>query len=130
MRLVKKSAMVGILVIGLSLGGAVAANAGTTLLSFSVNLPQAQLPVTTAGQTKAITNMSGLISDVRVGGGYKMNAKQCVNGYYNCGTQVFSVTSAQLPNTHAAGTTNVKAQLWTSSWTVVDVSASGWWASN
>lgn len=131
MRVKAKPLLVGMLSVGLVFGGAVAAHAGTTLLSFNVIMPTFQLPSWTPNQTKAISSYPGLITDSRVGGGYKYNAKLCVHELSQCGTQVFNLSggNANLPNTIAAGTTSVSAQLWVSSYNFVKVQVTGYYAS-
>lgn len=127
-----KPLAVGMLAIGLLFGGAAAAHAGTTLYSFNELLPSFQFPTWTPNQTKAISSYPGLITDSSTDTGYKYNAKLCVHELQQCGSQVFGISGGNfsLPNSIAAGTTSVSAQLWNFNYTVVRTSVTGYYASN
>ena len=130
MRISKKSIAVGVLAASLVLGGAASAQAGTTLQGFNLVAPKFQYPVYTAGQTKAISSFYGLLDQVTTGGGYQVNAKECVGSDVSCGSTVTVNGGAHLPNNISAGTLHVVAQMWVNTFNFVSVSVAGYWASN
>jgi hypothetical protein len=139
MRLSKKALMIGMLAIGLTLGGSVAAQAGTTLLGYNFALPNFQGPGYPASQTKAITNQAGYMQLGNIGGGYNANAKQCkvtssggtvtLSGCGSTVTNIYNYGYVNTPQTAAAGTVSA-LQMWINSVNFVSVQVSGYWASN
>lgn len=130
--LLKKSIAIGLLAAGLVVGGATAANAGTSVLSFSTTLPTWQIPSTAAKQTKAITNEAGYFSAGSIGSSYNADAEECGSALQNCGTKVYNVYSGSaknLPNSLKKGAV-AELKLRSSGFNSVKVTATGWWASN
>ncbi|MBW4033455.1 MAG: hypothetical protein HIU88_12470 [Acidobacteria bacterium] len=138
MRIGKKVVAIGTLAIGISLAGAAAANAGTTLLGYNMIAPYWGGGVNTQLQTKSYTNVAGYVQTGYIGGGglYNANAKQCKytfgTGISGCGTLVSNVYSygyVNLPQTATAGTSCVATfSIQGLNW--VRVNIQGYWASN
>lgn len=126
----KKFLTTAVVAVALVVGGAGAANAGTTLVSFNTTAPKFGGAAYSGLQTKSISSRAGLLSQVGVGGSYTISAKQCVGSNTSCGTTVPVGSGANLPNSISAGTKNVVAQMRVSTFHVVDVQVSGYFASN
>ena len=128
----KKAMAVCIVAAGLVLGSGAAANAGTTLQSYRLNLPVLSGPAGTPAQTKAISGSSVSMSDGRIASGYTANARECRNLIYDCGSVVYNVYPGNrlLPNSIPAGTAYVQAQISVNGTNFVAVSVSGYFASN
>lgn len=122
--------------VGLVLGGAVAAEAGTSYADFNVVVPQFQAPYLGVGsQTKSGSNVAGDISITSVGSSYTVDATLCIAYGVNCsvGTKVLGLndsTSAKLPNRIGSGVAGTQPVLQIGSWNVVSVQVIGRWRSN
>ncbi|MCY7290254.1 MAG: hypothetical protein LH624_18930 [Cryobacterium sp.] len=130
MKFSKRSLTTAVVAVALVAGGAGAANAGTTLIGFNTTAPKFGGAAYSGLQTKTISRRAGLLSQGGVGGNYSINAKQCVGSNTSCGTTVQVGSGANLPNNISAGTKNVVAQMRVSSFNIVDVQVSGYFASN
>jgi hypothetical protein len=118
---------------------AAAASATSTYVGYNVNLPSLQQGVLAASQTKTAVASAGNINVSTVGSTYTLNARQCrVNVAsplnVSCGTERDGLgggSSATLPSGSlvAAGHTAF-LQLFNSTWTVVNVQATGSWRAN
>ncbi|AWB90101.1 hypothetical protein [Homoserinimonas hongtaonis] len=130
MKFDKRFFAAGVVSVALVAGGAMAANAGTTLIGFNTVAPQFGGAGYSGLQTKAISSHPGLLTQVTVGGGYSIHAKQCVGANTSCGTTVAVGSGANLPNNISAGTPSVVAQMWVPNFNLVNVQVTGYFASN
>jgi hypothetical protein len=141
MRVAKKVIVIGTLAVGISLAGAGAAHAGTTLLGYNVDAPPLGGQQLLDTQTKAITNHAGYVQTGSIGGQrypnnlYNANAKQCKysSGQASaCGaliSNVYSYGYVSPPQTATKGTT-CTLQLSIQGANIFRVNLQGYWASN
>lgn len=118
----------------IALGGATAASAGTSYVSFDVAMPKWQQGVTTASQTKA--GSASTLSTARIdfiGSSYKANLRTArTNGGSQYGTEKFgfnegSTVSLNSPFSRGAG---VGLNIHNSAWAPVNVQITGAFKSN
>lgn len=132
-RLKQSIAAVGVAAL-IALGGATAAHAGTTYVSFDVLMPKWQQGVTTASQTKS--GSTSTLSTARIdgiGSTYKANLRTArTNGGTQYGAEKFGINegvTVSLDSPFASGA-GVGLNIHNSAWAPVDVQIFGAFKSN
>jgi hypothetical protein len=123
-----------------------AANAFATssYTGFNVNMPALQQGILAAHQTKTSPATAGTIRVATVGGGYKVNARQCRLGHADgpgatsylvtCGTEQFAISGGQsrslASGSRVAAGRTAYLELHNHVWTIVRAQATGSWRAN
>lgn len=132
MKTSKKLAVAAIVMIG-SFVVAPAAYAGLTNQSFSTTLPNLQQPRLVGNQAKTYGSSPGYAHISNVGSDYLVNVRMYHSPTRRSGTEIRRLNDGQganLPNSFAAGTTQLQLALVNDTWTYVQVSVSGYWRSH
>lgn len=128
----KRTKVVATTLVALAIGivGAEAAQADTNGHGFDVILPVAQFPGVTNTQTKTYSNVAGSVWDLHVGSSYRVDGMECSGTY--CGTKARNLLGdayGVFKNSISAGSSTF-LEMQVSTWNLVKVEASGYFAGN
>ena len=127
-----KSVLAGSMIAATLFAGAGVAHAGTSYSSYSTTVGAFNGNGYTGGQTKAVSNRSGNLRSVAVGGRYTVDARMQRTNGNNSGSWVRNVNSSQtrnLPNRLPAQS-RVRVHFSNDLLTPVQVQVEGSWRSN
>lgn len=140
----RTKALVGaVLAIGL-IAPAAGAMATSTYIGFNVNLPSLQQGILAASQIKTTKAAAGNLKVSFIGGGFKLNARQCRLTHasgpgstpyrVSCGIEVKDVPSGAYRNLPSGSLVAAGSRAWlelhNSQWTIIRVQAKGTWRAN